>query len=403
MANILVSGLINTETTVRVRQFPVNYYPIDYPFFGVNTAVSGVAYNISKALKTLGDDVTLLTMTGRDFPAEYIQSQLCTAGIGTDWVRPRLKETPNSVVLYDGEGKRQIYCDLKDIQETPYDFPEDICRDADVVAACNINFNRPLLHQAKTRGKTVATDVHVLSDIHDEFNREFMSCADILFLSDEGIRGDYRDFLRALGDTYGNRIIVLGRGAEGAAMYLREENRIFALPAVQVGEIVNTVGAGDALFSGFLHHFARGYRPLDALARAQVLRPQRYVSAARPTASLRKRKWNRSAGSTRGEWNITRYKKPRQHMKVLPQSSSLQNVFQTHLQNGLHMVVSQRVEDVLPLPAKFDQVHLLQNPKLVGNGALADVHSLRNVRHAQLLSGQKRQNMHPGRIGKALE
>ena len=245
MANILVSGLINTETTVRVRQFPVNYYPIDYPFFGVNTAVSGVAYNISKALKTLGDDVTLLTMTGRDFPAEYIQSQLCTAGIGTDWVKPRLKETP-------------------------YDFPEDICRDADVVAACNINFNRPLLHQAKTLGKTVATDVHVLSDIHDEFNREFMSCADILFLSDEGIRGDYRDFLRALGDTYGNRIIVLGRGAEGAAMYLREENRIFALPAVQVGEIVNTVGAGDALFSGFLHHFARGYRPLDALARAQV-------------------------------------------------------------------------------------------------------------------------------------
>ena len=135
MANILVSGLINTETTVRVRQFPVSYYPIDYPFFGVNTAVSGVAYNISKALKTLGDDVTLVTMTGRDFPAEYIQSQLRAAGIGTDWVRPGLKETPNSVVLYDGEGKRQIYCDLKDIQETPYDFPEDICRDADVVAA----------------------------------------------------------------------------------------------------------------------------------------------------------------------------------------------------------------------------------------------------------------------------
>ena len=85
MANILVSGLINTETTVRVRQFPVSYYPIDYPFFGVNTAVSGVAYNISKALKTLGDDVTLVTMTGRDFPAEYIQSQLRAAGIGTDW------------------------------------------------------------------------------------------------------------------------------------------------------------------------------------------------------------------------------------------------------------------------------------------------------------------------------
>lgn len=258
MANILVSGLINTETTVRVRQFPVSYYPIDYPFFGVNTAVSGVAYNISKALKTLGDDVTLLTMTGRDFPAEYIQSQLCTAGIGTDWVKPRLKETPNSVVLYDGEGKRQIYCDLKDIQETPYDFPEDICRDADVVAACNINFNRPLLHQAKTLGKTVATDVHVLSDIHDEFNREFMSCADILFLSDEGIRGDYRDFLRALGDTYGNRIIVLGRGAEGAAC--TSGGKPHFRPARRAG-------------GGNRQHRGRGGRPvqrLPALFRARI-------------------------------------------------------------------------------------------------------------------------------------
>ena len=50
MKKILVSGLVNTETTVRVRQFPINYYPIDYPFFGVNTAASGVAYNIALAL-----------------------------------------------------------------------------------------------------------------------------------------------------------------------------------------------------------------------------------------------------------------------------------------------------------------------------------------------------------------
>ena len=42
MKNILVSGLVNTETTCRVRQFPINYYPVDYPFFGVSTAVSGV-------------------------------------------------------------------------------------------------------------------------------------------------------------------------------------------------------------------------------------------------------------------------------------------------------------------------------------------------------------------------
>ena len=270
MAKILVSGLINTETTVQVRQFPVNYYPIDYPFFGVNTAVSGVAFNITKALKTLGDGVTLLSITGQDFPAAYIRSELASAGSDTQGIQPKLRQTPNSVVLYDGEGKRQIYCDLKDIQQTAYDFPADICRDADIVAACNIDFNRPLLRQAKAMGKTIATDVHVLSDIADAYNRDFMESADILFLSDEAVGWDYKGFLRALAEAYGNRIIVMGRGDKGAAMYLREENRVFTLPAVQVGPVVNTVGAGDALFSGFLHAYAAGAHPVEALARAEL-------------------------------------------------------------------------------------------------------------------------------------
>lgn len=112
---ILISGLVNTETTVPVRKFPVDYYPIDYPFFGVTTAASGVAYNIALAVKTLGDAVKLVSMTGDDFPAAYIREELTRSGIGTAHLKPCLAQTPSSVVLYDGEGRRQIYCDLKDI------------------------------------------------------------------------------------------------------------------------------------------------------------------------------------------------------------------------------------------------------------------------------------------------
>ena len=267
---ILVSGLINTETATAVRGFPVHYYPIDYPFFGISTAVSGVGFNLAKALRTLGDDVRLTSMTGDDFPAAYIRSSLEQLGIPIEPVLPKLQQTPASVVLYDPQGNRQIYCDLKDIQETPYPFSPSLLEDIDLVAACNINFNRPLLRLAREAGKTVATDVHVLSDIHDGYNREFMEYADILFLSDEHIGEDYRDFLWQLAHTYGNRIIVLGRGAKGAAMYLREEDRILEMPAVSVGRVVNTVGAGDALFSAFLHYYAKGFHPTDALYRAQV-------------------------------------------------------------------------------------------------------------------------------------
>lgn len=270
MSRILISGLVNTETTVKVRQFPIPYYPIDYPFFGINTAVSGVACNIAKALTTLGDEVTLASMTGSDFASEYIKHDLSAAGICVDGIRSCLTATPSSVVLYDEEGKRQIYCDLKDIQEAVYGFEASICADKDIVVACNINFNRPLLQAAKEAGKIIATDVHVLNNVWDDYNREFMEYADILFLSDEGIGDWYQDFIWQLVHTYDPAIIVLGRGGKGAAMYLREENRIIEQPAVRVGEIVNTVGAGDALFSAFVHYYAKGLHPAAALQRAQI-------------------------------------------------------------------------------------------------------------------------------------
>ena len=50
---IFVSGLMNIETTVKIKSFPINYFPIDYPFFGVNSSVSGVGVNVGKALKNL--------------------------------------------------------------------------------------------------------------------------------------------------------------------------------------------------------------------------------------------------------------------------------------------------------------------------------------------------------------
>ena len=270
MKKILVSGLINTETTVKIKQFPIEYFPIDYPFFGVNTRVSGVAYNLVKALKSLGDDVELVTMTGQDFGADYIKSEVEKAGVDTGNIKRILETTPNSVVLYAPDGKRQIYCDLKDIQDKQYQFETDLYEDCDIVVSCNINFNRELLTKAKSAGKIIATDVHVLGDIDDEYNSDFMSNANILFLSDENIKSDYNDFLMSIENKFGNDIIVLGMGKKGALMYVKAEDKFYELPAVDVNKVVNTVGAGDALFSGFIHFYAKGLEPIECLKRAEI-------------------------------------------------------------------------------------------------------------------------------------
>lgn len=270
MKKILVSGLINTETTVKIKQFPIEYFPIDYPFFGVNTRVSGVAYNLAKALKILGDDVRFVSMTGNDFSSKYIKEELDNIGISSEYISNSLKATPSSVVLYDESGKRQIYCDLKDIQETTLNYGKELYEDCDIVIACNANINRALLRKAKADNKIIVTDVHVLGDINDEYNKDFMEHANILFLSDENIKGDYKEFVLEIEKTYKNDIIILGRGCKGALMYVREEEKFYEMPAVTVGEVVNTVGAGDALCSSFVHYYVKGYKAFDALMRAQI-------------------------------------------------------------------------------------------------------------------------------------
>ena len=48
-------------------------------------------------------------------------------------------------------------------------------------------------------------------------------------------------------------------------------------------------------------------------------------------------------------------------------------------------------------------MHLLQNPQLVGYGALAEFHLIRNIRDALFLFRQQIQDVYPGGIRKTLE
>lgn len=264
MAKIIVSGLVNIETSCRVRKFPIDYYPIDYPFFGVKSVPGGVGLNISKALKTLGDDVTLVTCLPHelDMEAKNILAKLEEEQINANISRC-LKETPSSVVLYDEQGRRQIYCDLKDFQD------KSLCSDkidfdwVDALIICNSNFNRELLKAAHAKGKFIITDVHVLNNVYDDYNRDFMSYSDVLFLSDEQIPCDKRDFMFQLYDVYHNKIIVMGCGKDGALIL--ENGNFNHIPAVDLRPIVNTVGAGDSLLSGFVHFYLMGNDTVTSL------------------------------------------------------------------------------------------------------------------------------------------
>lgn len=264
---ILVSGLLNIETSLKIDDFPINYNPIEYPFFGVDSCVSGVGYNIGKALKTLGDDVTLLSKIGNDFNGEIILNELKKNNIETKHIEKNLKQTPQSVVLVDQQGKRKIYCDLKDVQDNnSIDIQGINLDDYSFLVLTNINFNRELLKS----GKKIATDVHVLSSLEDPYNDEFMKAADILFLSNEVILGKEIDFIKEIYQKYHNEIIVCGCGSDGALMYIGKQDKIYHQEATAPLGISSTIGAGDALFSCFIHYYCKGL-PVEECLKLAVL------------------------------------------------------------------------------------------------------------------------------------
>ena len=273
MANIIVSGLINIETSCPIKEFPIEYFPIDYPFGKVNSCISGVGFNLITNLKQLGNNITFISLLGDDLFGKLIMSELESKNIPTKNIYKILSATPQSVILFDSLGKREIYCDLKDYQEVSLDFSpiKKELEKADILIACNSNFNRPLLKLASQMNKKIATDVHVFSNLNDEYNKDFLENANILFMSDEALKDrNIKDFVLEIHSRFNNEIIVVGCGNKGALLFEADNNEFTEIPAVYTRPIVATSGAGDTLFSSFIHFFAKGNNPKESLKLASI-------------------------------------------------------------------------------------------------------------------------------------
>ena len=271
-SKILVSGLINIETTVRVDGFPIDYAPVRYPFFGVQSSVSGVGYNVAKALTILGDAVDFLSLIGADNAGGLVTAALAADGISSAGVLPQLAQTAQSAILFDGAGRRMINTDLKDVQDQIY--PAERVGAAlagcDFAALCNINFSRPMLALAQAAGVPIATDVHTISDLDDPYNREFMAAAHLLSMSNERLPVSPESWVRRLADRFGTEIALIGLGGDGCLLWVKRDNFLERIPAVATRPVVNTIGAGDALFSSFLHYFVATGDPYAAIQRAVI-------------------------------------------------------------------------------------------------------------------------------------
>ena len=272
MARLTVAGNVNLETTVRVEAFPVAYRPTTFAPFGVSSAVSGVGYNLARALTTLGNTATLASLIGSDAAASLVRAALAADGIGDEFVLGSAAATPQSVVLYDSSGARAVHTDLKDVLERAYP-PERFTAalaGSDLAVLTNIAYSKPLIAIAQAQGVPIASDLHTLADLDDAYNAPFLRSAHILFVSGERIAVPPAEWAEALLAVTPAEVVVIGLGAQGAFLAVRSSGVRRQLPAVFTRPVVQSGGAGDALFACFLHGYLRSRDPLRALRAATV-------------------------------------------------------------------------------------------------------------------------------------
>lgn len=270
--SVLVVGLLNIETTVAVDNFPIEYQSVRFPFDGIESQVSGVGVNNTLALTKLGTSVKFLSLLGDDEAGLRARKFLEFEGIDCSGLLNTLTATPQSMIQYDPLGQRQIYVDLKDIQESTY--PIDIFIEATqnfewLILGC-LNICRPMINWAKHNNRLIACDLHTLGHINDEYHQDFLENSDVLFMSNENIKGNEYHFARDLVSRFSMDVLVIGMGSEGALLYERANGEYIHFPAKDLRKVINTVGAGDALFSAFMHFYCQGYSAKKSLGRAIV-------------------------------------------------------------------------------------------------------------------------------------
>ncbi len=260
MSKIMVAGFVQMETIVKVEELPVPYKQFESTPDLVDTEIGGAGFNEAMALKWLGDEVDFMSMVARNMSRRQIDAYLKTneVDLRTDYVLPMLDGMPTSVILYC-RGKKQTFEDVKDIRHVDYEFEllERQIQDKDMVLMSNCNFCRPIIGLAKKYSKPLAVNVRSMRAEKIANKEDFLKAADILYISDDDLESDHYDCIQECREKYDPEIIIMGIGDKGVILYTKADNSVIEYKPVKTTEIVNTIGAGNALFSAFIHYYVK--------------------------------------------------------------------------------------------------------------------------------------------------
>lgn len=259
----------NMETNVPVYGFPLELGTAHYINNMILDEVGGVASNLSIGLQKLKQQTQVVSVVGQDFMGTEVLWRLTEYGVITRYIRTDWEHTARTVILVAPNGERQLLCDFG--QASSYRYPEEMLQTAlenagQWVYTSTHDWARYAAHTASSQGKYVVTDVHDVVDV-DDYHRDFYLAANLIFVSMARLRPSITEFANHLHDGFGVETVIGMDGARGAWLVHPANGVAQHFPTQRVTNVVDTVGAGDALAAGVCAGLSSG---LDHVTSLQV-------------------------------------------------------------------------------------------------------------------------------------
>ena len=262
----------------------------------------GAPANVLVALKKLGHDVAFIGKVGKDMHGDFLRETLETNGIDcTGLISDPDFFTTLAFVALDESGDRSFSFARKpgaDTQLKPEDLPLDIIKDSKVFHVGSLSLtDEPArsatiaaLEAAKAAGCVMSYDPNyrdslwTSAEAASEQMRSLIKYMDLIKISAEEcpLLTDFDDPSEAAASLLeqGASIVVVTLDADGA--FVATKDGSLMVPSFRV-EAVDTTGAGDSFWGGFLTAFVEsGLAP----AEVSIARAAQFVRFGNAVASL---------------------------------------------------------------------------------------------------------------------
>jgi len=283
MSRVFVLGGVSFDTIIQLNDLPKHTAKT---MFAKNTyqVVGSTGAGKALALKKLGFKVTLHGIIGDDSAGKVITQTMLDNNVRFLYdIDPLGTETHTNLMSEDGN-RISIYTNSGSFEPTFNRAAVEInLQNADLIVLNIINYCRSLIPDIQFLHKPIWVDIHDY-DGKNPYHQDFIDAANFLFLSSD-LLPNYQAVMQTMIDS-GKELVVCTHGKDGATLLTKSGKWLYQ-GIIPETKIVDTNGAGDNFFAGFLYAYTQG-KPLETclLAGAHVAKKcVEHLEIVNPTLS----------------------------------------------------------------------------------------------------------------------